>query len=144
MTVLSERDRRLFDVAVSVARTSTHYQASVGAVIVDGKDIVAVGVNGRKSHPLQAKYNQIRFNDNTADHLLHGELDACIKSGAHKKSLGRYAAIYVARVTSQGLGMARPCSGCIKALKDFGIHEVYYTTGDGFAYERLVGFRLGE
>lgn len=135
--MFTDRDLRLFDVARSVAATSTHYLTSVGAVIVDGKDIVSVGVNGRKSHPLQAKYNSQRFVDDTADHLLHAELDAIIKAGALRKRLSR-PSIYIYRLLRTGAtSKARPCKGCMRAVKDSGITELYYTTDQGLVYERI-------
>jgi len=33
--------------------------------------------------------------------------------------------------------MARPCAGCMAAIRKFGIKNVYYTTDMGYAYERL-------
>ena len=35
-------------------------------------------------------------------------------------------------------GIARPCPSCMAAIRDIGIRDVYYTTDDGFAYERLT------
>lgn len=135
--MFSDRDYKLFNVARSVAATSRHYKASVGAVVVDNKSILSVGVNGEKSHPLQVKYNIHRFGrDNTADHLLHAELDAIIK--ARRQHLP-HAAIYVYRVMKDGnVGMSRPCKGCMAAMRDFKIKDVYYTTPDGLAYEHLT------
>ena len=34
-------------------------------------------------------------------------------------------------------GMARPCASCMQAIKDLGIREIYYTTNDGYSYEKL-------
>lgn len=33
--------------------------------------------------------------------------------------------------------MARPCLSCMAAIKDIGIKDIYYTTNDGYSYERL-------
>lgn len=33
--------------------------------------------------------------------------------------------------------MARPCPSCMAAIKDIGISHIYYTTNDGYAYEKL-------
>ena len=35
-------------------------------------------------------------------------------------------------------GMCRPCPSCMAAIKDLGIKHVYYTTDEGFVYERMV------
>jgi deoxycytidylate deaminase len=131
-------DYKMFNVAKAVARTSTHKRAMIGAAIVNGKDIVSVGVNGKKSHPLQQYYNKFRFHDNdgkVTGHLMHAELDAIIKARSYLKN-HRDAKIYVYRQLRTGeLGMCRPCAGCIQALKDHGISEIYYTSEQGYVYE---------
>lgn len=33
--------------------------------------------------------------------------------------------------------MARPCASCMQAIKDLGIREIYYTTNDGYSYEKI-------
>ena len=33
--------------------------------------------------------------------------------------------------------MARPCPSCMAAIRDLGIRDIYYTTNDGYVYERL-------
>jgi deoxycytidylate deaminase len=33
--------------------------------------------------------------------------------------------------------MARPCQSCMAAIKDLGIKEIYYTSDEGFVYEKL-------
>lgn len=136
--MFTARDHKLFDVAKSVARTSRHPKAHVGAVLVSGKDVVSVGVNGKKSHPLQQKFNNIRFKDDSAaQHLMHAEIEALVKGRAHHREI-EDAAIYVYRVMKDGsIGMARPCVGCMAALKEYGIREVFYTTDQGLAYERV-------
>jgi deoxycytidylate deaminase len=129
----------MLEVARSLAATSTHHKAQIGAVIAVGKEILSVGVNGRKSHPLQQKYNRAR-KYNHSRHLLHAELDAIIKGKAHTTRFDN-ASMYVYRVMKSGMqsGMCRPCVGCMEALRDFGIKRVIYTTPDGIADEMIVG-----
>ena len=128
-------DHKMFGVAHAAARTSTHEKALIGAVVVRGRDILSVGVNGRKSHPLQRYYNAFRFSDERANHLMHAEIDAIVKA---KEFLGDDTSIYVYRVLRNGTtAMCRPCVGCLRALKDYGIKRVFYTTGDGLAYEEI-------
>lgn len=33
--------------------------------------------------------------------------------------------------------LARPCPSCMAAIRDIGIKHVYYTTDDGYAYEKI-------
>jgi deoxycytidylate deaminase len=127
-------DHKLFALARAAARTSTHNKAHIGAVIVCGKDILSVGVNGMKSHPLQAKYNRLRFEDERANHLMHAELDALVKAKAMKAN----PAVYIYReLRHGGTGMSRPCVGCLRALIDHGVTRMFYTTEQGFAYEEI-------
>ena len=134
--MISQQDYKFFDVAKSVAKTSTHHKAQIGAIIVYGKEIISVGVNGLKSHPLQQHYNKLRFDDDRAHHLMHAELDAVIKGKKYLKSGSR---MYVARTLANGgLGMCRPCVSCRKMLMDFNIQEIYYTTESGHVFEEFI------
>ena len=46
--------------------------------------------------------------------------------------------LYIYRIrVDQPFGMARPCLSCMAAIKDIGIRDIYYTTNDGYVYERL-------
>ena len=33
--------------------------------------------------------------------------------------------------------ISRPCPSCMAAIKDLGIKDIYYTTNDGFAHEKI-------
>ncbi len=123
-------DFKIFNLAKAVAQTSQHSKAHIGAVIVCGKDILSVGVNGGKSHPLQKQYNKHRFTDDSASHLLHAELDAIIKARPFLKG---DATIYVYRELRNGeIGMSKPCPACMKALSDHNISRIFFTTENGF------------
>lgn len=139
--MFTPRDIKFFQVAKSLAATSTHHKASIGAVIVAGRNVIAVGVNGKKSHPLQRKYNSYKFKFDRTDqsrHLLHAEIEALVRAKSQMTSLSG-ASIYVYRLMKNGTtGMARPCIGCLRALRDFKIRDVYYTTNEGLAYEELL------
>lgn len=132
---MKQRDARIFNIAKALAVTSAHAKARIGAVVVSGRDIVSVGVNGRKSHPLQRHYNALRFEDHRAAHLMHAELEAIIRGRAYLRGDN---SIYVYRELKTGVvGMSRPCVGCMRALRDHNINNIFYTTDQGFAYEEL-------
>lgn len=136
--MFTTRDTKLFQVARSLARTSNHSKARIGAVIVQDREILSVGVNGVKSHPLQQKYNRFRFVDDNAKHLMHAELDAIVKSKLDTSNNKR-TSIYVYRdMADHQHGKSRPCAGCLHALKDYNINHIFYTTDDGFVYEQLI------
>lgn len=134
---MKDKDRRIFKVARALALTSSHLKARIGAVVLSGRDIVSVGVNGRKSHPLQRHYNALRFTDDSASHLMHAELEAIVRARAFLRDDDN--SIYVFRELKTGqIGMSRPCVGCMQALRDHNIKHVHYTTDLGFAYEELT------
>lgn len=138
--MFSHRDYKFLSAARSLATTSKHPKARVGAVLVDRGDVVSVGVNGNKSHPLQQKYNRLRFRDDDVSamgHLMHAEIEALVKGREYFTH--HHAAIYVYRIMKNGdKGMSRPCPGCIQALLDFGVKRMYYTTTDGIVYEEIA------
>lgn len=135
MPEMTPFDTRIMKVAADLAVTSTHPKAMIGAVLVSGRDIIAIGVNGRKSHPMQKYYNRFRFSDERASHLMHAELEAIVRG---RTFLRGDNAMYIFRQLRTGtFGMCRPCAGCIRALKDFKIPRIFYTTYDGFASEVL-------
>lgn len=128
-------DRRIFDVARDLAATSNHPKAHIGAVLLSGRDIISVGVNGRKSHPLQKHYNTFRFSDERAHHMMHAELEAIVRGRSFMRDDN---VMYIYRQLRTGdQGMCRPCNGCIQALKDHKIGRIFYTTYEGYAYEEF-------
>lgn len=101
------------------------------AVVYKGK-IISVGFNRRKSHPIQKKYGR-----NEESIFLHAEIDALVQA---TKILTRdeikSSIIYVARrkhkenQNKEVWGLAKPCEGCLKGIKDFGIQKIIYTMED--------------
>jgi deoxycytidylate deaminase len=121
----------LYNTAFKLAETSTYGRFRLGAIIAKKNKIVSMGTNQKKSHPLQAKYA-------TRPHLeawLHAEI--------HSLSLARVedlldADIYVSRILKNGtLGNSRPCSGCLKAIKDYGLRGMYFYEDDAVHYESV-------
>lgn len=100
----------------------------VAALLVrrNGKEI-STGINKFKTHPLQAKFGR-----NNKSICLHAEIDAIVECcdwlwfDELKGSI-----MYIARVKRDGsLGLAKPCSGCFRALVHFNIKEVYWTENE--------------
>ena len=90
-----------------------------------------------KTHPLQKKYNKYRFTDE-GDHKQHAELAALVPLIRDGIDLSN-AAIYVYRAHKNGtLAMSRPCPSCMQLIKDVGIKRVFYTTENGYAYEKIT------
>ena len=97
----------------------------MAAVILNKRGhIVSYGMNSRKSDPLAAKYG--RHPDAV---YPHAEL-AAIKAALTVISVDelRDCTLYVARVLKNGEpAMARPCTGCQRAISEFGIGNVVWT-----------------
>lgn len=134
--MLTDRDMRYFEVAKAVSKTSLHSKFKIGAALILNKSVVAVGVNDEnKSHPLQKKYNALRFNDDACKHSIHAEIDVLTKAKNQIENF-KNAKLYVFRLQRTGMiGNARPCKACMQAIKDFGVSEIYYSTDNGLAYE---------
>jgi deoxycytidylate deaminase len=133
------RQRRYFAVAKRNADKSTYMRMNngkiaIGAAIVNGNYVVSEGHNKRKTHTFQHTHNMRTLY--LAPHPnLHAEIDALIYSRYNDLS---GCEIFVYREMADGtLGNCRPCRACMSALKDAGIKHVYYTTEQGYHYERI-------
>ncbi len=105
-----------FRLAKKESKKSTH-NIRVGAVLSNNRPIT-FGHNKIKSHTKFA---------NPSQHLkisIHAEIDCIIKSKSNKDG----DTIWVWREDLEGKPkLSRPCSDCMKSLREFGIKKVYYT-----------------
>lgn len=116
-------------------------QFKFGAGIVYRNNLIATGVNSYKTHPLMAQWGQ-----NELSICLHAEIDA-IKNALKLISVDDLARcdMYVVRVkrpepnSKQWVhGLAKPCKGCMRAIVNFGLSSVYYTTDDHWDCSSVV------
>lgn len=142
---ISKSDMKMFKVAKSVAETSDFKNFHMGCVITYKKHVIAVAANTEKTHPMQKKYNKYRHFKHTPcniKHSLHAEI-AALTSISYPLGVQldwSKVKVYIYRIAPgkpKKIGMARPCPACMQALKDCGVKHIYYTTNDGYAYERL-------
>lgn len=107
--------------------------ARLAAALVYKNEIISLGVNQKKSHPFQVKF--CRHEEAI---FLHSETDA-IKNALKRYSLETVSrsSLYICRVkrehdNSKNMiwGLAKPCSGCQRAISSFNISTVYYTCDD--------------
>jgi deoxycytidylate deaminase len=132
--------KKFLDLAATLS-FSSNKQERIGAVIVNRKRIVSWGISLRKTHPMQGRYNKIRFANNTGEPgidiaHIHAEMDALNRSKS--KDLKGHT-MYIYRESMEGdLCMCRPCKGCMQALMDRGIKKIVYTTPNGVATERII------
>jgi pyrimidine deaminase RibD-like protein len=114
---------KFFEIARRLSHKSDYDVHKLGAVITRGNQIVGLGFNKKKTHPLSST----RFNN------IHAELSAILNSGIKNLS---GCSIYVYRETKSGdLAMARPCVDCLKLLKKSNVAKIFYSTETGFKTE---------
>lgn len=110
-----------FRIATKEALKSTFKKHRLGAVIVKGNRILAVG------------HNQLRPSSITKTETLHAEAAAILKLLKDNRLHDLAGAdLYVTRFTRSGrIGMAMPCPSCQELIRSVGISTVYYTTDTG-------------
>jgi deoxycytidylate deaminase len=130
MNTLSKRDHKFIQLALNLAESSPGaFRARIASVIVLKNQIISVGFNSTRSDPFQARFARTRHNI-----WIHSEI-AAIKSALNRVSVSdlRRSTLYVARVkkTASGeivSGLAAPCLGCQRALVEFDVKTVIFTT----------------
>lgn len=134
--MLTSRDYKMFNLAKTLALSSSFYKYKIGCVVVLKKHIISVGVNSYKTHPIQKYYNKLRFPEDT-HHTLHAEIHALV-SIPDDIDLSD-ATVYTYRESLEGnLRKSRPCPSCMGMIKDHNIHRICYTTDDGYCEEILL------
>lgn len=143
---MNNRDYRYFEMARQEASKSDFIRFRMGCVIVYKSRVIGHGSNSDKTDPLQYHYNKERkFNkisNKPIKHSIHAEL-AALKSIPYpiQESIDwSKVKVYIYRIApgkKLHQGCARPCPGCLKALRDYGINKIYYSTDDGYCFERI-------
>ena len=135
--MLTKTDMHYFVKASQVAEISDFAKINIGCVAVYQGTIIGVGFNTNKTHPMQKKYNRYRNGENFIP-KLHAEIN-CLNSIRYLDINFSKVKLYIYRKRkSANYGMCRPCPSCMAAIKDLCIKHVYYTTDEGFVYERMV------
>ena len=141
--MLRNIDYKYFNKARQVATISDYYKHHVGCVAVYQGQIIGLGCNCNKTHPTQYYYNRYRKQSDTMLAKLHAEI-SCINQIKHLDISFSKVKLYIYRIRKdQPFGLSRPCPSCMAAIKDLGIRYVYYTTNDGYAYEKLEKNKVG-
>lgn len=124
------RDKKYMEFVRRLAINNS-MKMKLAACLVIQNEIISVGYNSDKSHPMQK-----RFSKNSESIFKHAEIDCIVNALKHidAEELKR-ATLYVYRVKRKEKGdtgwidgMAEPCSGCKKAIEHFGIKRVFYST----------------
>lgn len=120
---------------------SDNHRARLGSVIVYKNKVISIGWNvENKTNPLQEEYNRLREYDidvNKTKSSIHAEFAAMLKI-KHMNIEFNKVNLFVYRIRKdESVGYARPCAACMGFAKKLGIKNIYYTTNDGWAYERI-------
>lgn len=130
-------DYRYFDKARQVATISDFARVHIGCIAVYQGQIIGLGCNCNKTHPKQHYYNRYRKQADGMLPKLHAEI-SCLNQIRNLDINFSKVKLYIYRIRKdQPFGLARPCPSCMVAIKDLGIKEIYYTTNDGYGYEKL-------
>lgn len=143
---IKKSDLRFFDIAREVAEQSDFDRFHVGCVLIYQGRVLSSACNTEKSDPMQKRYNRYRhFNHTTKgciNHSGHAEMMALKKVSypIAQQIDWKKVKCYTYRICP-GLpllqGLSRPCAACMKAMRDKGIRDFYYSTDAGFAHERI-------
>ena len=141
--MLTKSDYKYFNKAKEAGMISDFRKTHIGCIAVYQGNIIGIGCNCNKTHQKKKKYNQYRKQSDSMLPKLHAEIN-CINSIRHLDINFSKVKLYIYRIRKdQPFGLARPCPSCMAAIKDLGIRDVYYTTNDGYAYERIEKYDVG-
>ena len=141
--MLNKMDYKYFQKARQAATISDYHQIHIGCVAVYQGVVIGIGCNCNKTHPIQKYYNKYREESDEYLPKLHAEIN-CINQIKHLKINFSKVKLYIYRIRKdQPFGIARPCPSCMAAIKDLGIRDIYYTTNEGYVYERLEKYYTG-
>ena len=141
--MLRNVDYRDFDKARQIADISDYNRVHIGCIAVYQGQIIGIGCNCNKTHPTQKLYNRYREQSDSMLPKLHAEI-SCLNQIKHLDINFTKVKLYIYRIRKdQPFGLSRPCLSCMAAIKDLGIRDIYYTTNDGYAYEKLEKNKVG-
>lgn len=141
---MTKNDYRYFEKARQTALLSDYKKIHIGCIAVYQNNVIGIGYNCNKTHPIQKFYNRYRkSSSNSLIPKLHAEIN-CIKSIKHLDINFAKVKLYIYRIRrGQPFGLSRPCPSCMAVIKDLGIRDIYYTTNDRYVHERIEKYDIG-
>jgi deoxycytidylate deaminase len=128
---------------LAIDNPGVNNRLKLAAALVIKRDVVSVGINVLRSHPVQKKYGK-----NSESIYLHAEINAIVNSLNHiDRDDLRRANLYVYRVKKDTNdpkrthwidGMSCPCMGCMSAIDAFRIRRVIHSTDVNNEYQEMI------
>lgn len=126
--------KRTVEIAFAMCPTNRKKEgtrAAHVAVLVKKNRIIKIGWNKHRTHPRTKRFPYVGSNIkyNNVNVCIHAELDVLMKSG--KSDLSDHE-IIVLRVDGENkLNNSKPCYGCMTALKQHKLKNIYFSNSDG-------------
>lgn len=135
------RIEKYFALAKEACKFSDMHKAHLGSILVHKNKVISIGWNiGSKTSPIQKEYNKLRgFDPNLSEvvNSLHAEM-LCLHRARNLDIEWGKASLFTYRIKKDGSqGLARSCPACMGYAKTLGLGNMYYTTEDGWAYEKI-------
>ena len=137
---MTERFLRTLSRMYEVIYTDKPYKhtKTVAFLVYRGK-IVGFGVNSDKTSPMQCLY-RMRTELSEIENFIdkeHAEVSCLRKIGKDFDiNFEKAEIVIISKRCDKTFRLARPCDVCMEAIKDFGIHRIWYTNREqGFTYE---------
>lgn len=138
-----KNDYKYFNKARHIASISDFEKFRVGCIAIYQGRVIGLGCNCNKTHPTQKFYNRYREQSDSLLPKLHAEI-SCLNQIKNLNINFSKVKLYIYRIRKdQPYGLARPCPSCMAAIKDLGIKDIYFTTNEGYSYERLEKLYTG-
>lgn len=134
--------KRFFDEAKKESYLSDYEGQHLGAVAVYAdKFILARAHNSDKTNTTQFLYNRYRRKEKpnimNKPPRSHAETNLFRKIRYLDIDFSRVV-VYIYRETADGkMAMAKCCPSCERLLRDLGVRDICYTTGEGYISERF-------
>lgn len=122
--------KRNFQKAKAASMLSDFPTHKLGAVMMLGNKVLAVGYNITKTHPIQKKYNIERgYNPDVKNNgQVHAEMMCLINTKYLDVDWSRVSLYIYREHKDHTTAIAKPCPACEKAIRERGINQVYFTT----------------
>lgn len=126
------KTNKLVDIAKALKPNNKELSSFHVTFAYNKKRLLKIGVNSKKTHPRNLRYNYLDRKGKNRSHLvtIHSELSVIIKLGLEDCS---HIDFYVLRIDNNNrLNYSKPCSGCQDLFNQVGYRNIYYSTKKGF------------